>query len=1101
MDEISIGQLSYIPAESSQQHGLGDLDTAGIRLLGQFPRLGELTDVKHAILNLQKAAELTDDGHQSKPGRLLNLSVSQEPRFGCLGELADLNDATFNEQMVVKLSDDGHPDKPMYLANLGINQEARFGWLGELADLENAISNKQKAAELTDDGDSDKPMLLSNLGNSQGTRFRRIGELADLENAISNKQKAVKLTDDGHPDKPIYLSNLGNSQTTQTHFRHLGELSDLENAIFNKQKAVELMDDGNPDKPMYLSHLDSSQQTRFGCLGELADLENAISNRQRAVELTDDRHPSKPGYLSNLGIIQHMRFGRLSKLVDLENAISNQQKAVELMDDGHPDKPMYLSHLGSSQQTRFGRLGGLADLENAISNQQRAVELTDDRHPAKSGYLSNLGIGQHTRFGRLGELADLENAISNQQKAVELTDDEHPDKPMSLSNLGNSQKTRFRRLGDLADIKNAISNQQKAAVELTDEGHPSKPRYLSNLGISQHTRFGRLGELADIKSAILNIAVAVDLTDVRDPHRSGYLLNLGLCQESIFAFLEAESHLAAAISAFKEAAHLNTAYPSTALLAARKWADISRHGGYLSSALNGYRIALEILLRVAWLGLDPLSHRNHLLRERSENLGCLAATCAIQLGQLDEAVELLDLGRSVYWQQVSSLRSDLETLKEEDKDLVNKLESVGRKLDAQKSHDSTLIGEDQSVGINKKEVVGRRRRLLVSEWENLVEKVRQITGFKYFLRPTPFAQLRKAASVGQVIIINASHGGVDALIFGATGPIEHIPIPDIDLESLSKLSRNITTERPVNTSVAQQRNYVTRFLKPALRTIWDSIIIKIFNGIHISLADITVPPTRRIWWYPTGPLTFIPIHAAGPGRNSMGVSQLVISSYVTTLGSLLQSKGLVMKKHLKFLGISQLETPGESPLFQTAKEVDEVADVLRSSGWSEGDILSLQGSDATVSRVSSALDCCSWVHFACHGSQDHILGMKSALSLYDGHLELSAIASKRLSAGQFAFLSACHAASGVKDLPGEAMHLAAGFQFAGFPSVIATMWSIRDGDAPKVVHHTYRYLCRNGLQGLDPSEAATALNRAILHLRDDPNVTVDMWAPFVHFGI
>jgi CHAT domain-containing protein len=127
--------------------------------------------------------------------------------------------------------------------------------------------------------------------------------------------------------------------------------------------------------------------------------------------------------------------------------------------------------------------------------------------------------------------------------------------------------------------------------------------------------------------------------------------------------------------------------------------------------------------------------------------------------------------------------------------------------------------------------------------------------------------------------------------------------------------------------------------------------------------------------------------------------------------------------------------------------------------------------------------------------------MKSAFALHDGHLNLSEIASKRLSTGQFAFLSACHAASGSKELPGEAMHLAAGILFAGFSSVIATMWSIQDDDAPKVADLTYRYLFRNGLQGLDPSEAARALNCAVLHLREDPDVTVDRWAPFIHFGI
>jgi CHAT domain-containing protein len=88
-----------------------------------------------------------------------------------------------------------------------------------------------------------------------------------------------------------------------------------------------------------------------------------------------------------------------------------------------------------------------------------------------------------------------------------------------------------------------------------------------------------------------------------------------------------------------------------------------------------------------------------------------------------------------------------------------------------------------------------------------------------------------------------------------------------------------------------------------------------------------------------------------------------------------------------------------------------------------------------------------------------------------------------------------------EELPGEAMHLAAGVLFAGFPSVIATMWAIRDEDAPRVAYHTYRHLFRNGLQGFNPSEAAIALNHAIQDLREDPDVTIDRWAPFIHFGI
>jgi CHAT domain-containing protein len=154
-----------------------------------------------------------------------------------------------------------------------------------------------------------------------------------------------------------------------------------------------------------------------------------------------------------------------------------------------------------------------------------------------------------------------------------------------------------------------------------------------------------------------------------------------------------------------------------------------------------------------------------------------------------------------------------------------------------------------------------------------------------------------------------------------------------------------------------------------------------------------------------------------------------------------------------------------------------------------------------MDSVSRALDSWSWVHFSCHEFQDPTLGVKSAFALHDGNLELSHIASKNLSNGKLVFLSACQAATGLQDLPGEAIHLAVGLQFVGFPGVIATMWSIRDRDkdAPKVAEDVYKYLFRNGLERVNASEAAMALNHAILHLREDPSITVDRWAPFITF--
>jgi hypothetical protein len=122
--------------------------------------------------------------------------------------------------------------------------------------------------------------------------------------------------------------------------------------------------------------------------------------------------------------------------------------------------------------------------------------------------------------------------------------------------------------------------------------------------------------------------------------------------------------------------------------------------------------------------------------------------------------------------------------------------------------------------------------------------------------------LRQAATAGHVIIVNVSNFGTDVLVFGTTGSIEHIALLDVDLESLTDLSRGILLHRPINATEDQQTRYIKHYMKPALRLVWNNILIPVFGKIGVSLA---VPSaSHHIWWYPTGPLTFIPIHAAGP---------------------------------------------------------------------------------------------------------------------------------------------------------------------------------------------------------------------------------------------
>jgi CHAT domain-containing protein len=97
---------------------------------------------------------------------------------------------------------------------------------------------------------------------------------------------------------------------------------------------------------------------------------------------------------------------------------------------------------------------------------------------------------------------------------------------------------------------------------------------------------------------------------------------------------------------------------------------------------------------------------------------------------------------------------------------------------------------------------------------------------------------------------------------------------------------------------------------------------------------------------------------------------------------------------------------------------------------------------ASVGRVLSLLPDASFVHFACHGLQDLVDPLESALLLGDGDLKVSKIMQNSIQNASLAFLSACETAKGDEKIPDEAMHLAGTMLFAGFRGVVGTMWSV-----------------------------------------------------------
>ena len=74
-------------------------------------------------------------------------------------------------------------------------------------------------------------------------------------------------------------------------------------------------------------------------------------------------------------------------------------------------------------------------------------------------------------------------------------------------------------------------------------------------------------------------------------------------------------------------------------------------------------------------------------------------------------------------------------------------------------------------------------RQLAHEWEETVQKVRELPEFEHFLRRKPYSQLRQAAAVGPVVVLNASALRSDALIL----PSQEEPLRPIFATSTWKL--------------------------------------------------------------------------------------------------------------------------------------------------------------------------------------------------------------------------------------------------------------------------------------------------------------------------
>jgi tetratricopeptide (TPR) repeat protein len=714
----------------------------------------DVVGLDQVIINRRAEVKCTPEDDINYAINLYNFGNYLKSRFEKQGGVEDLKEAISSYRLAVQSSSEAYKKFHLFLNNLGISLIERFELLGDITDLNEGLPLQLHALRLADKDEAMVEKISGNIGNSYLSRFAWIGKKEDLQQAVSYQRRAIHITPVGDPRRPPNLHNLGLALVKS--FDCFGDVKYLEEAIVTHRSAVEAA----PTVPRYLDSLGAALFIRFEKFGEMRDLDDAISRNYQAIASAYAGHPKLHIYLNNLGLYLMRRFDCVGELKDLDEAISHLRHAVQLAPPGHQNLAGYLSNLGSSLFTIHKRLGFLAEvggLEEGISCLRAAVLLMPPDYPTIHQILDAVGAALTSRYDHYHDLEDLENAVSVERQAIEhARRRNHPDLPALISQLGSTLSRRYDRLGEAKDIEEAIAVQREAicSIPKSDRNYsgflfnlaillergllssgmedildefisfeqPRSNRNLNSLWNTMLTRGQPTAASADIIDEIIScFQECITLTPQgRRAEHANYQSHLGYALMIRFWLHQNKVDFQRSISAMRKLKEVPHVAPFSALLCAMAWANNARLANELATAMEGYETYLSIVPQIAWIGQSATSRQKIIQFWRLPTMATDAASCAIELGNLEHAVEILDEGRSVFWGQALGFRTDLAALREADPTLAAQLDAAARELEPSSIDDPSVQGIPVAVPLEREESMARRHRV-AEQWSHAFE--------------------------------------------------------------------------------------------------------------------------------------------------------------------------------------------------------------------------------------------------------------------------------------------------------------------------------------------------------------------------------------------
>jgi tetratricopeptide (TPR) repeat protein len=1018
------------------------------------------------------------------------------------GQYGRLEDSEKAEKYY-RLALESGPGNPTAIASLAEELRYRASCTGSQKDLEEAIELIRKAVQASSATDSDLPFRLGRRAAAHADRFLILGNIDDIDQAILSLRKCFDAPGLKETDRWQYLEQL--SHALLTRYEHVADIEDLQNAEMSINSALDFEGLQPGDKSTCLRVSGKIYFRKYKVDQDLEMIEKSIEKYEESINLAKAEDTSVYSTINDLGNAFLEKFEMSKSNADLQSAAKSYRDALEKLrmfrsKSARNDEAMLLQGIGNVQIRQFQLWSRTSDLDTAISYYKKSLDATPDFSVKKATRTGSLVWALLQRWDIIKKIEDLEDA---ERRLGEVLPLQLPPSSKALveDRMGVVHLFFYFHTKDASRLESAAMHFRNAlaAGPIDSAGKVSAA---ANLAKTLKHKADVTKSDVDIMAASTQYLSLLQLVKQSDPEMGSIFTNVAEFFSSVHEIKKDPTSGKMALTASLLAVKAGRVAPRIMIDTKMKAARLSfTVGGDATAACNILKLAIDDLPGAILAGMTRRDQLR-LIRDCTW-LPSHAAAFSIEAGNSPEdSLKLFESSRSIIWDNLLNERPDIGVLEDHHPELASRLKNLQARL--AKTMPKTKFAELEPALMRQ----SQDHHQASLDYNNFLKEIRSLQGFKSFLRlPQESSSLVHYADAGPIIIVNSSEFRSDCFIIKRQEVVS-IPLPEMTFNAC------VTNGASFLIALSELENNpeeASRKFEEVLLWLWNAVAEPIMKELGFLGNTQREADKPRVWWMATGWIGMLPIHAAGDHKKALGTGEpcsvldLTVSSYFNSLRSLQYVRDTFTNARAiskesnsprTALLVKMPKTRDNSDLPCAAEEVSHVREILAGCDI-DTKVMENPESDEILEQFKKS----DIVHFACHGianSDDPSLSMVLLRDWKTRPLNVRALLQLKGLNCKLVFLSACESAvSKDRALREEGIHLSGGFQMAGVPHVVGTLWKIDDAFSVQVAEKFYSGV--QAAQGLDLERSAEALRKVVIDARSR-GVEALLWAAYIHSG-